>query len=91
MLLTVTSFLGQLVLEARHLLGEPLRQRPDGLVLRFLDQLPLVRHDLFDDMEQGGFRLRAQRQPFADPLAQVGRSPRVVPVRDEEAPMSSEG
>ena len=40
--------LGQLVLQPLHLRGEPLRQRADGLVLRFLEQLALPADDVLD-------------------------------------------
>ena len=52
MLLTVTSFSDQLVLQLLHLGGESLGQRPNRLVLRFLDQLPLVRDDLLDGLKK---------------------------------------
>ena len=67
--------LRQLVLQPLHLRGEPLRQGPDRLVLRFLDELPLAGNDVLHHREERRGVLVVERQVVADPLAQIGSRP----------------
>ena len=68
--------LRELPLELFELGGEALGQRPDGVVLRRLDQLPLVRDHLVDGLEQLALALRTERKPPPDPGAQFCRGAR---------------
>ena len=66
---------GQLPLNARHLLGEPFRQRPDRLVLRLFVQLPLARDQALDGVEQLRLPLLVEPEVLPHPRAQIGRRP----------------
>ena len=65
---------GQLPLEPLHLGGEALGQRPDGLVLRVLDQLALAGDDAVDGLEQVPGPAFIRTKVFRHPLAEVGRA-----------------
>src|SRR6478672_10057451 len=49
------------------------RQRANGFVLRFFDQLPLIRHDLLDGLKKLEFPRTAQAQAPPDPRSELRR------------------
>jgi hypothetical protein len=63
--------LGELRLQAGHLVGEALRQRQNRLLLRLLDELPLPCEDLLDGLDQLGFAQQIKFQVQPDPVAKV--------------------
>ena len=81
--------LADLPLQSIHLAGEAFGERADGVVLRFLDQLPLPADDLFDCLQQLRLAAPASRSSVVlDPVAQVGRRTRTFPRRGSSPPSS---
>ncbi len=57
----------QLGLDARHLVGEPRRERLDGLVFRLLPEPLVPREDGIDRVEQSCFHCERQSERLPHP------------------------